>query len=63
MKSVCQSDKRLDSKNAVLGLSSILFIKSELHCRRFAPLCNSEDIFLTFSRVFGKHICYLLASH
>ena len=23
---------------AVLDLSSILFIKSELHCRRFAPL-------------------------
>ena len=26
----------------VSDLSSILFIKSELHCRRFAPLCNSE---------------------
>ena len=30
---------------AVLDLSSILFIKSELHCRRFAPLCNSEILF------------------
>ena len=37
-----QSDKRLGWKNAVLDLSSILFIKSELHCRRFAPLWNSE---------------------
>ena len=37
-----QSDKRLGWKNAVLDLSSILFIKSELHCRRFAPLRNSE---------------------
>ena len=27
---------------AVLDLSSILFIKSELHCTRFTPLCNSE---------------------
>ena len=26
----------------VLDLSSILFIKSELRCRRFAPLSNSE---------------------
>ena len=39
-----QSDKRLGWKNAVLDLSSILFIKSELHRRRFAPLCNSEII-------------------
>ena len=37
-----QSDKRLGWKNAVLDLSSILFIKLELHCRRFAPLCDSE---------------------
>ena len=29
-------------KNAALDLSAILFIKSELHCKRFAPLCNSE---------------------
>ena len=25
---------------AVLGPTQILFIKSELHCGRFAPLCN-----------------------
>ena len=30
---------------AVLDLSSILFIKSEQHCRRFAPLCNSEILY------------------
>ena len=30
---------------AVLDLSSILFIKLELHCRRFAPLCNSKILF------------------
>ena len=29
----------------VLDLSSILFIKSELHCRFFAPLPNSEILF------------------
>ena len=29
----------------VLDLSSILFIKSELHCRFFAPLSNSEILF------------------
>ena len=29
----------------VLDLSSILFIKSELHCRLFAPLSNSEILF------------------
>ena len=29
----------------VLDLSSILFIKSELHCRCFASLCNSEILF------------------
>ena len=33
----------------VLDLSSILFIKSELHCRRFAPLCNSEILFYKIS--------------
>ena len=27
---------------AVLDLSSIFFIKSKLHCRRFATLCNSK---------------------
>ena len=37
-----QPDKRLGWKNAVLDLSSILFTKLELHCRHFAPLCNSE---------------------
>ena len=37
-----KSDKQLGWKNAVLDLSSILFIKSELHRRGFAPLCNSE---------------------
>ena len=37
-----QSDKQLGWKNAVLDLSWILFIKSELHCRRFEPLRNSE---------------------
>ena len=30
---------------AVLDLSSILCIKSELHYRRFALLCNSEILF------------------
>ena len=30
---------------AVLDLSSILFIKSGLHCRRFAFLSNSEILF------------------
>ena len=30
---------------AVLDLSSILCIKSELHCRPFALLCNSEILF------------------
>ena len=30
---------------AVLDLSSILFINSELHCTSFAPLCNSEILF------------------
>ena len=29
----------------VLDLPSISFIKSELHCRSFAPLCNSEILF------------------
>ena len=37
-----QPDKQLGWKNAVIDLSSILFIKSELHSRRFAPLFNSE---------------------
>ena len=32
----------LGLKIAVLDLSLILFIKSELLCRRFAPLSNSE---------------------
>ena len=35
----------MDGK-AVLDLSSALFIKSELHCRRFAPLWNSEFYFI-----------------
>ena len=39
-----QSDKQLGWKNAVLDLSSILFINSKLHCKRFATLCNSEII-------------------
>ena len=30
---------------AVLDLSSTLFIKSEPHCGRLAPLCNSEILF------------------
>ena len=30
---------------AVLDLHSISFIKSELHCRSFVPLCNSEILF------------------
>ena len=30
---------------AVLNLSSIVFIKSELHYRHFAPLCSSEILF------------------
>ena len=30
---------------AVLDLSSILFIKLELHCGHFAPLWNSEILF------------------
>ena len=30
---------------AVLDLSSILFLKSKLYCRRFAPLCNCEILF------------------
>ena len=30
---------------AVLDLTSILFIKSELYCRRFAALCNYEILF------------------
>ena len=37
-----QSDKRLRWKSAVLYLFSISFIKSEVHCRHFAPLFNSE---------------------
>ena len=37
-----QSNMRLGWKSAVLDLSSILFIQSELHCRLFAPLCNSQ---------------------
>ena len=37
-----QADKQLGWKSAVLDLSSFLCIKSELHCRRFEPLCNSE---------------------
>ena len=44
-----QSHKRLGWKNAVLDLSLILFIKSELHCRHFAPLCNSEIFLLYFT--------------
>ena len=39
-----QSDNRLGWKNAVLDLSSVLFTKSELHCRRFAPLSNSWNL-------------------
>ena len=39
-----QPDKRLVWNNAVLDLSLILFIKPELHGRRFAPLCNSKII-------------------
>ena len=33
----------------VLSLFSILFIKSELHCRCFVPLCNSEILFRKIS--------------
>ena len=39
-----QSYKRLRWKNRVLDLFLILFIKSELHCWRFAHLYNSEII-------------------
>ena len=30
---------------AVLDLAAVLFIKSELHCRLFANICNSETLF------------------
>ena len=33
----------------ILDLSSILFIKSKLYCRRFALLCNSEILFYKIS--------------
>ena len=35
----------------VLDLPSILFIKSELHCRRFGPLCNSENFYFIKSQI------------
>ena len=31
-------------KRTASDLSSILFIKSKLHCRRFMPLCNSRNL-------------------
>ena len=34
--------------NPVLDRASILFIKSEFHCGRFAPLWNSSNIHLHF---------------
>ena len=36
----------LGLKMAVLDLSLILFIKSELLCRRFTPLGNSKFVFI-----------------
>ena len=38
---------------AVLDLSSILFIKLELYCRRFAPLYNSKVL---FHKISGNRI-------
>ena len=55
-----QSGNRLGWKNAVLDLSSILFIKSELHCRRFTPLCNSEIIVWIWIQNFASELLFLL---
>ena len=38
-----------ESGREILNLLSILFIKSRLHCRRFAPWCNLGILFHKFS--------------
>ena len=49
---------------AVLDLSSILLIKSEIHCWRFALLCNSEIVFhrISDNRILRSSNCLSLPS-
>ena len=51
-----QSDKRLGWKKPVSDLSSILFIKLELHCGRFALLRNSEICFYIFQKQLPRGV-------
>ena len=50
----------LGLKIAVLGLALILFIKSELLCKRFAPLSNSKILKLSSYHNININILILI---